>query len=345
MQCCNYICHFFVVERKIVEEAGHFDSSCDGSQDYDFILRCIAKSPKVTHIPKVLYHWRCHPDSTALNPESKLYCYEAGKRALELDLAACGEGKAKVEMGKYYGMYEVYYPLEEKPLVSVITGKRENIEGLLSVTDFDRFEVVEYGEQETTAAVNEAVKRAKGAYCIFLPEGIRADRSDWITVMAANAARGKIGIVGPKLLNETGHVVSAGMALGLRATASSLFVGNEKESVGYFSRTIIQQEIGAVAFEGMMVERDVFLALGGFRETFRINEAALELCLKVQKNGQEVLFTPFVSLEITDDRFAPGEVHVTDAAFEKEYGEMIKNDRYYSRNFDKDGADYTLAFE
>ena len=179
MQCCNYICHFFVVERQIVEEAGHFDSSCDGSQDYDFILRCIAKSPKVTHIPKVLYHWRCHPDSTALNPESKLYCYEAGKRALELDLAAHGQEKASVHMGKYYGMYEVYYPLEEKPLISVITSKREKIESLLAATAYDSLEVVEYGEQETTAAIREAAGRAKGGYLIFLPEGTGVDREDW----------------------------------------------------------------------------------------------------------------------------------------------------------------------
>ncbi len=345
MQCCNYICHFFVVERQIVEEAGHFDSSCDGSQDYDFILRCIAKSPKVTHIPKVLYHWRCHPDSTALNPESKLYCYEAGKRALELDLAAHGQERASVHMGKYYGMYEVYYPLEEKPLISVITSKREKIESLLAATAYDSLEVVEYGEQETTAAIREAAGRAKGGYLIFLPEGTGVDREDWLTVMAANAVREKIGIVGPKLLGENGHVLSAGMAIGLRATAGSLFVGNDRDSVGYFSRTIIQQEIGAVAFAGMMTEKRLYEELGGLNESYGINEAALEFCLKVRKRGKEVLFTPFVSLELADDRFAPQQVNITDEAFRKNYGSMAVEDGYYSSNFDRDGADYTLAFK
>ena len=328
-----------------MEEAGHFDSSCDGSQDYDFILRCIAKSPKVTHIPKVLYHWRCHPDSTALNPESKLYCYEAGKRALELDLAAHGQEKASVHMGKYYGMYEVYYPLEEKPLISVITSKQEKIESLLAATAYDRLEIVEYGEQETTAAIREAAGRDKGEYLIFLPEGTGVDREDWLTVMAANAVREKIGIVGPKLLGENGHVLSAGMAIGLRATAGSLFVGNDRDSVGYFSRTIIQQEIGAVAFAGMMTEKRLYEELGGLNESYGINEAALEFCLKVRKRGKEVLFTPFVSLELADDRFAPQQVNITDEAFRKNYGNMAVEDGYYSSNFDRDGADYTLAFK
>ena len=171
------------------------------------------------------------------------------------------------------------------------------------------------------------------------------DREDWLTVMAANAVREKIGIVGPKLLGENGHVLSAGMAIGLRATAGSLFVGNDRDSVGYFSRTIIQQEIGAVAFAGMMTERRLYEELGGLNESYGINEAALEFCLKVRKRGKEVLFTPFVSLELADDRFAPQQVNITDEAFRKNYGSMAVEDGYYSSNFDRDGADYTLAFK
>jgi glycosyltransferase involved in cell wall biosynthesis len=85
----NYITHFFVVSREIVDKIGKLDSSMDGSQDHDFILRACEQAQSIHHIPKILYHWRMHPASTAMNPESKLYCYEAGKRAVQAHLDRC----------------------------------------------------------------------------------------------------------------------------------------------------------------------------------------------------------------------------------------------------------------
>lgn len=79
----NYICHFLMVKRTLMEQAGKYRESFDGAQDYDFILRCSELAQEIDHIPRVLYHWRCHPTSTAGNPESKMYAYEAGRRALE----------------------------------------------------------------------------------------------------------------------------------------------------------------------------------------------------------------------------------------------------------------------
>ena len=81
----NYICHLFVVSRKVIEKVGGLRSEFDGAQDYDFVLRCVeaVKYDEICHIPKILYHWRCHEDSTAENPESKLYAFEAGRRAVQ----------------------------------------------------------------------------------------------------------------------------------------------------------------------------------------------------------------------------------------------------------------------
>ena len=47
------------------------------------MFRCIEKSRDIEHVPKILYHWRMCAGSTAENPESKMYCYDAGKRAIE----------------------------------------------------------------------------------------------------------------------------------------------------------------------------------------------------------------------------------------------------------------------
>lgn len=83
LRSSNYICHIFVVRKSIMEEIGGFRSEFDGAQDFDLILRCCEKARRIAHVPKVLYHWRSHPASTAENPDSKMYAFEAGRKALQ----------------------------------------------------------------------------------------------------------------------------------------------------------------------------------------------------------------------------------------------------------------------
>lgn len=66
----------------IVKRVGGLRSEYDGSQDHDFIFRCVEQAKSIHHIPKILYHWRMHPLSTAMDPESKMYCYASGKEQL-----------------------------------------------------------------------------------------------------------------------------------------------------------------------------------------------------------------------------------------------------------------------
>lgn len=82
------------MKRQLMQELG-FRSICDGAQDHDLVLRAVdrmlgtkKKKPTreelpIAHIPRVLYHWRCHEESTAENPSSKQYAYDAGKRTVE----------------------------------------------------------------------------------------------------------------------------------------------------------------------------------------------------------------------------------------------------------------------
>lgn len=115
----NYICHFLVMKRQLMQELC-FRSVCDGAQDYDLVLRGVSamlgKDKKrtfrfelpIAHIPKVLYHWRCHEGSTAVNPASKQYAYDAGKRALEDFLRSRG-WKGKVSHLRHLGFYRVNF--------------------------------------------------------------------------------------------------------------------------------------------------------------------------------------------------------------------------------------------
>ena len=346
LKSCNYICHFFTAKKEIVEKVVGFDSSCDGSQDYDFILRCIRNASQVVHIPKILYHWRCHPNSTAMNPESKLYCYEAGKRAIGLDLKAGGMERAEVKMGRYYGMYEVYYPLEKEPLVSIITTQKEAIEELLRGMTYQNYEVIETGSDRfVPEELNKASQKASGEIILYLSSAKGAEKDNWLHVLAANVMREEVAAAGPKLLNTDGNVLSAGLVVGLYGTASGLFVGHEKDSNGYFNHAITQQCVSAIAVNGMAIKKERFLKTNGWNEKLTAAQAGIQLCLELQKNGDYVIFSPYAELYVDETADSPHQILIEDEEFQRQYGEMIKWDPYYNRNFDRNGEEFTLAYD
>lgn len=133
----NYICHFMVVRSDILKKL-QIRKEYDGSQDYDIILRIVGnlllkeKKSKdaepvekaIVHVPKVLYHWRCHENSTADNPQSKMYAYEAGKKAL-VDFASRMGWKVDVRHNKHLGFYRIEYGdsvLSHRPDLAAVGG-------------------------------------------------------------------------------------------------------------------------------------------------------------------------------------------------------------------------------
>ena len=128
----NYICHFLVMDADLMKKL-QFRPECDGAQDYDLVLRAVAEvlaadgqsgEERILHIPKVLYHWRCHEASTAANPHSKKYAYEAGLRALQDHVTERGI-PAKAEETKHVGFYRLQYKdvLQDRQDVSAVGGR------------------------------------------------------------------------------------------------------------------------------------------------------------------------------------------------------------------------------
>jgi len=111
----NYICHFTVIRGDIIKRL-KLRSKYDGAQDFDLFLRTCCEaalsidmaSNQIAHIGKVLYHWRCHSESTAANPSSKTYAYEAGQHAIESALNDAAID-AEVTPLPHLGFYRVNY--------------------------------------------------------------------------------------------------------------------------------------------------------------------------------------------------------------------------------------------
>lgn len=151
LRCQNYICHFSVFKKELMEKLDGFNTGYDGAQDYDIFLRMseITKPENITHVPKILYHWRVHNESTAkLNSHAKNYAFEAGKKVLEDHLKRVGlEGE--VSEGCIEGIYRIDYKVKGNPKVSIIIPNKDGkeilavcINSILEKTTYNNYEIV-----------------------------------------------------------------------------------------------------------------------------------------------------------------------------------------------------------
>lgn len=329
----NYICHIFVVRASIMERIGGFRKEFDGAQDYDLILRCWEETTadRICHIPKVLYHWRSHPNSTATNPESKRYAYEAGAKALDGHFRRKGI-KATAEITPNLGIYRIHRQVEGNPRVTIIIPNKDHIEDLeqclssvAEKTTYDNYEilVVEnnstdektfayYREMEQRypkcrlliwerefnyAAINNfAVKEAGGEYLLFLNNDVELITENWLEEMLGICQCPQVGMVGAKLYFPDETIQHAGVILGLGGVAGHIFSGVSRYEPSYVGRAIMPQNLSAVTAACMMMKRSVFDQVEGFDEAFWVAFNDVDLCMKTTQAGYQIVFNPYVEL-------------------------------------------------
>ncbi len=326
----NYICHLFVVKKSIVDEIGGFRSKYDGAQDHDLILRCSELANKIYHIPKVLYHWRAHMDSTAEHPESKLYAFEAGTRAVHDHYERLGI-EARVEIGDFYGMYHSYFKLTSHPKVSIIIPNKDHSDDLKKCMDsldtltYDNYEVIiveNNSEEQTTfeyykelekvnsrvkvvywehefnySAINNfGVSYASGEYLLFLNNDTEVITPDLLETMLGYCTREDVGIVGARLFYEDDTVQHAGVIIGLGGVAGHIFVGSYREDPCYVGRSLCAQDFSAVTAACMMTKKSLFDEVDGFTEELAVAFNDVDYCLKIRKLGKLIVYSPLAQL-------------------------------------------------
>lgn len=326
----NYITHFFVVRTRLAREAGGFRREFDGAQDYDFIFRCTEGAKKVLHVPEVLYHWRTHKASTADNPASKMYAFEAGKRAIEAHLARCGQ-EGTVSLRKDLGFYRVEYPVQGEPLVSILIPNRDQKETLEKCLNsiwekstynnyeilivennssspeiFDYYREIEkrpgvriltWKEGFNYSAINNfGEKSAAGDYLLFLNNDVEVINPRWIEELLGNCQRKEVGIVGAKLYYPDDTIQHAGTVIGIGGIAGHAFLNMPRSRTGYLHKASLQMDLSAVTAACMMMKRQVFEQLGGFEERLSVAFNDVDLCLRTVQAGYLVVYNPEVEL-------------------------------------------------
>lgn len=327
----NYICHFFVVRRTLVEKTGGFRKEFDGAQDYDFIFRCMEGARKIGHVPRILYHWRTHKASTADNPASKMYAFEAGKKAIEGNLARSGIKGAVVRHTPDYGFYDVTYPLQGEPLISIIIPNKDHrdtlkqcLDSVIGLSTYKNYEILiveNNSEQQETftyyeeleqsenirvltwtgefnySAINNfAVKEAKGDYLLFLNNDIQVITPGWMEAMLSNCQRPEVGIVGGKLYYPDDTIQHAGIIMGIGGIAGHAFLGMKRSRTGYLHKASLQMDYSAVTAACMMMKHEVFLKIGGFEEKLTVAFNDVDLCLRTGQEGYLVVYNPHVEM-------------------------------------------------
>ena len=326
----NYICHLFVVKKTIIDKIGMLRSEFDGAQDHDFILRCVEVAQSVYHIPKVLYHWRCHINSTAANPESKLYAFEAGRKAVEEHYKRIGV-PAKVEHSSFYGLFHTKFCWEEQPLISILIPNKDHIEDLKKCMEsieqkstYRNFEfvVIENNstEEETFAYYKEIAKKenvqvvyykggfnfskinnfgaqyAKGEYLLLLNNDTEIITPECLQELLGYCMREDVGIVGAKLCYDDDTIQHAGVVIGFGGMAGHAFIESSRFDTGYMGRIMCAQDYSAVTAACMMTKKSVYNAVGGLTEALEVAFNDIDYCLKVRELGKLVVYNPYAEL-------------------------------------------------
>jgi glycosyltransferase involved in cell wall biosynthesis len=329
----NLITHLGVYRTCIVKSLGGFREGYEGSQDYDLALRMIARIPPahIRHIPRIIYHWRVHAESTAsAGSQSKLYAYEAAQRALTEHLAPAG---ARVEPGPFLGTYRVRYPIPDPPpLVSLIIPTRDRvdilwkcIESIRSKTLYPNWEMLVVDNQSEDAATltyleelasdpmlriyrfdapfnysainNFAVEKARGELVALLNNDVEVIEPDWLGEMVSHAMRPEIGAVGAKLLYPDGRIQHTGVILGLGGLAAHAHRFFGKEAPGYSGHARLIRAYSAVTGACLVVRKSIYEQVGGLDAlNLKVAYNDVDLCLRIREAGYRNLYTPYAVL-------------------------------------------------
>ena len=333
LECNNYITHFVVVKKELIDEVGMLDSKFNGAQDFDFVLRATVKAKRVEHISKVLYHWRVHRDSTANVADAKPYAYEAGVRAVKAHIERCLK-KGQVEDGQDVpGIYKIKYEIEGNPKVSIIIPNKDNvnllkkcIESIQSLTTYKNYEIViiennsekketlEYYNEITksenirvinsglkefnySALINFAVKNVDGEYILQLNNDTKVLTPDWLEIMIGYAQDKNIGAIGARLYYDDKTLQHAGIIIGLSGIAGNMLVNLPFGKHAYFGREAATRNVSAVTGACMFSRRELYEEGGYMDENdFKVAFNDVDFCLKLMEKGYRNLYIPYVEL-------------------------------------------------
>ena len=342
----NYITHFFVAKKSIVDRLGGFRKEYDGSQDYDFIFRCVELAKKVGHVSKVLYHWRMHGGSVAGDPTSKMYAYDAGKKAIQSHYERVGI-QANVEHMERLGLYHTEYKMIKQPLISVIIygeddEKKKRCSEWFKRKDYSNLEILA-SAGINVEEINALAEKARGSYLFFVSENLESVERDALQQMAGVLQIQNVGAVSGKVIGRKHTVEDVGVVFRTNGDLCKANYGIGDCDYGDMFRAKVMSNYSILSLNCFMTHKNTFEELGRFNEHFSLSFAAADYCLKLRMHGKRCVMQASVVWE-SKDVMKNGMLNDEERErFYKEWQEVLRmGDPYYNSNYAKQGALYIL---
>lgn len=367
MMSTMYTCHVSCVRRSLLAATGGLRPEVNGCQDWDLALRVSEHTRRISHIPKVLYHWRILPASIASDIAAKPYVLEASRRVREAALVR-RQLAGKVEaLPRMPGYFRINYALRGKPLISIVIPSRDNaavlrrcLDSIFTLSSYRRFELVildngsvqagtlaylaELGARPAVTVIrhdapfnyselnNLGVRHANGELLLFLNDDTEVLQADWLQRLGGYAQLSHVGAVGAKLLYPGGRLVQHAGILNLEDGPGHAFLRQEADSPGYFMRNQLEYNWLAVTGACLMVERCKFEQIGGFAECLAVAYNDIDLCMRLSDAGYYNLVVQAVRL-IHHESLSRGVDHIDPAKRSRLQGEAKlmyqRNPRYF----------------
>ena len=356
----NYICHFSVFKRSLLNNTELFRTEYDGSQDHDMILRLTNLAKKVVHVQGIYYYWRAHAGSVASDINAKTYAIDAAKRAVSDHLINCGIYNTSITSSRAFEtIFRLKYQVVGEPLVSVIISDdtSECVEALDSYNTYSNIEIIKESDFSDELSglnffkkLNYLAAKANGEYLFFLDGNVKVSSSDIVKELLSVAQRKDVGAVGGKIINSAGKIEHASVVIGIGKDRAAGLVhhGFDKKYIGYMGRLCYIQDVSALVHDMLMIKKSDFELCGGFVEDYKIAFSDVALCLDLRRMGRLNVFDPYAEGISDKAQILMGsadEEYADDLKrFKKIYEKEISNtDPYYNKNLTKDSLDYSVC--
>ncbi len=357
------------VRTSLVRDLGGLRSACADVAAYDLVLRIAARTPRVRHIPDILYHRRVGTHS----PDGPLF--PALAQALTDHLQETGRAGVVEPVPDRSG-HRVRFHVVGNPLVSIVIptafarrrGKEDRVlvvdcvRSIRTSTSWKQYEIIVVASRALpadaaselarfgvtivpfpqpfnfAAAINRGAAHTQGTQLLLLNDDTEVITPDWLESMLEYAQQPDIGAVGARLLFPHGRVQHTGVHL-LEGKPLHAFYGYPSDSSGYQGSLTVLRNYPAVTGACLMTRRDLFQELGGLDLCFALDCNDIDYCLRIAQTGRRIVCTPYAQLTHHEAFTRRGSDTRAFAVLKARWGTMLERDPWYNPNFGKGSAD------
>lgn len=375
----NLISHLGVYKTDLMRKIGGFRKGLEGSQDYDLALRFIENidHSQIKHIPRVLYHWRAHPESTAQTLGAKPYAEIAGVRALNDHFQRQNiSAKAEKIPAGYKSTYLTSDVFHKVSIVICIDVKTINAKAMLSVCKSAHYpihEIVIVGDRDALDAMDSAISGIKlinsvrlvevetghpkikaitkgvldasGDFVCILSGLVLKTSSSWLKELMLIGIQRDVGCVGAKVVYKNNLVKNAGYILCPDGSVISIGHGLGVENSGYCGRLGLTQQFLAVSSELMLFKKSMFIEVA---DSMDMNQSIefddIDFCLRLRQRGKKCIWSPFSEIYLNEKMDYVNKAHARESQhLLSKWAHYFAKDPYFNPNLSIEQPGYVLA--